>query len=300
MLKQFSGSFVRTSSPCCYDEVQRCEGRGSVVMRRDTRARLIAGFSAMLLMAIPLFSRAQELMRHLNLASPEMSQAEMSREDFERKLKLATADKPADFTGKRLNGLDLSGFDLSNVIFRAAKLNNANLAGANLEQAVFDQAWLLNADLTGANLKRARLFQTQLMNAKMDNADLSGASITANLSKASLVNAKFIGADLSADMRNQSMGLMRGVLRSARLTGADFTNANLFRADLEFASLANANLTGVNLKGALLGGADLSGAIVSGANFEGADVNSARLISLKGLETSNIDKADNYSSAIRN
>ena len=85
----------------------------------------------------------------------------------------------------------------------------ANLAGANLGGVTLDQAWALDADLTGASLRGASLFATQLMGAKLDGADLSDARITGDLSRASMRQARLDRADLSADMRNQSMGLLR-------------------------------------------------------------------------------------------
>ena len=48
-------------------------------------------------------------------------------------------------------------------------------------------------------------------------------------------------------MRNQSMGLMRGVLRGATADGADFTDARLMRADLEFGSFRGARFAGADL-----------------------------------------------------
>jgi uncharacterized protein YjbI with pentapeptide repeats len=85
-------------------------------------------------------------------------------------------------------------------------------------------------------------------------------------------------------MKNQSMGLMRGVFRSSKLEGASFKDANLARVLMEYASLRDADLQGANLMGSELAGADLTGANVAGANFNQADVNSARLLSLKGKD----------------
>ena len=73
-----------------------------------------------------------------------MVSAEMSRQEVEAVLAKASAAAPADFTGKRLSGLDLSGLDLSGAIFRAARLNKTKLAGARLRSVpILDQAWLL-------------------------------------------------------------------------------------------------------------------------------------------------------------
>jgi uncharacterized protein YjbI with pentapeptide repeats len=68
--------------------------------------------------AWPLAARAQEVMRHLDLTSPDMVSAEMTRADVEA----ALASHQIDFTGKRLSSLDLSGLDLSGVGLRAARL----------------------------------------------------------------------------------------------------------------------------------------------------------------------------------
>jgi len=100
---------------------------------------------------------------------------------------------------------------------------------------------------------------------------------TADLSRASLRNVKFAGADLAADMKNQSMGLMRGVLRSADLAGADLEGANLALTDLQFAKFSGANLKGASLAEAEAGGADFRGAILDHTNFNGTDVTSARI-----------------------
>ncbi len=242
---------------------------------------------------------AQDPLSVVDLESPEMSEAEMTRADVEKILDAATPDKPADFTAKRLSGLDLSGLDFSKAVLRSARLNKTKLVGAKFVDAVLDQAWLLKADLTGADMRGAHMFQGQFRGAKMDGVDLSNARVASDLTKASLKGAKFVSADLGADMRNQSMGLMRGILKSADLEGADFTGANLSRVDLEFATLKGANLSNANMMSAQLGGADLTGANVKGANFNKADVSSTTLKALVSAESTNLKNAKNLESAFR-
>lgn len=242
---------------------------------------------------------AQDMMRNLDLASPAFTEAELSREEVVGLLKNAGAEKPLDLSGKSLNGIDLSGLDFEGAIFRSARLNKANLAGADLENAVLDQAWMLSANLADANLRGASLFQTQLGMANLDGVDMTGARVAADLTRASLKSAVLREADFSADMRNQSMGLMRGVLRSANLDGADLTKANLARADLEFASLRGATLEGANLDGAEAGGADFTDADIDGASFARTDLDSARLGNLKGETATSFDGALNLKTAIR-
>ena len=72
----------------------------------------------------------------VDLNSPEMTMAEMSREDVSA---LIAGGAPVDLTGKRLSGVDLSGLDLTGAILRGAYLNKANLKGAILDKAVLDQ-----------------------------------------------------------------------------------------------------------------------------------------------------------------
>ena len=74
-----------------------------------------------------------------------------------------------------------------------------------------------------------------MVRARLDGADLSRARVAADLTGASLVGASIADANLSADMRNQSMGLMRAVLKSANLERLNARGADLSRVDLEFA-----------------------------------------------------------------
>ncbi|MGC2224315.1 MAG: pentapeptide repeat-containing protein [Methylocella sp.] len=81
----------------------------------------------MLAAAACLFSppaHTQDMMRHVDLASPMFSSAEVTRAEVEASLQASPGG--ADFSGKSLNGLDLSGLDFSNVSFRAARMNKTN------------------------------------------------------------------------------------------------------------------------------------------------------------------------------
>src|SRR5262249_60531086 len=119
-------------------------------------------------------------------------------------------------------------------------------------------------------------------------------------SGARLVGALLTGANLSADMKNQSMGLMRAVLKSSNLERAILRDADLSRVDLEFASLKNTDLTNASLRGAALGGATLVGVTVHGSDFNGADFTSTRLVDPIGLDAAkNFDKAQNIDRLLR-
>jgi len=184
----------------------------------------------------PLSALGQSPLSGVDMTLPKMTQAQMTRADVVARLAAATADAPADFTRVWLNNLDLSGLDFSNAILRATSLNGANLSGSTLDGAILSQSWMIGANLSGASLVGAELFQTQLSQADLSDTDFTNARTAADFTKANLNRAVFKGADFSADMRNQSRGLMRGVLSSARGSDVDFTDAKMSRADLEFAN----------------------------------------------------------------
>src|SRR5262249_9638281 len=120
---------------------------------------------------------AQDMLQYLDLNAPAMSEAELTRADVEALLRTGGEGRPADLSGKRLNGLDLSNLNLSRAVLRSARLNNTNLKNTKLDGASLDAAWALKADFTGASLARASLFASQMQGAKFDNADLQGARI---------------------------------------------------------------------------------------------------------------------------
>jgi uncharacterized protein YjbI with pentapeptide repeats len=219
-----------------------------------------------------------------------------------RAIVAATPAGKVDLSGRDMSGTDLTGLDLSSANLAGANLSAANLhgvklvsadlTGANLETADLRFAWIMRANFTRANLHGA-ILQTIVTSTGMDNtadqaaifvgADLSDASITVHFSYDDMRGAKFSHAHMAADMRNQSMGLLRTEFMSARLDGADFTGAELGHVSFRFAKLNNARFTGADLRdadftGAYLAGADFTGANVSGAAFEGAD-----LTGIKGL-----------------
>lgn len=227
---------------------------------------------------------SQDVMDHVDLTGPEMTEAEMSRDELLNILANAPSDEPVDLTSKRLSGLDLSNVDFRGANLRWARMNKTDLRGANMSNVVLDSAWLMDANLERADLSGASLASTQMHRANLRNANLSRTRIVANLERADLRGADLRYADMGADMKNQSMGLMRTVVRMAKLDGADMRNANALRMDAEFASLRGALLDDANFHGVELTGADLSEASVAGLDVSGSDVNGAYLLQLVGKE----------------
>lgn len=241
---------------------------------------------------------AQDPMDHVDLTSDEMSKSELTRQELLDILSGAESDNPVDLSSKRLSGLDLSNVDFKGANLRWARLNNTNLTGANLRNAILDSAWMIDANLESADLRGASLASTQMRRANLRNANLSGARIVANLQRADLRDANLNGANMGADMKNQSMGLMRTVVRMAQLDGADLRNVNALRMDAEFASMRDALLDNANFRGTKLTGADLTGASVAGLDLSGSDVSGAYLVSLCGEEKIiGLDEAKNLAEA---
>jgi uncharacterized protein YjbI with pentapeptide repeats len=216
-----------------------------------------------------------------------------------RAIVAAAPDKVVDLSGKDLENLDLSNIDFKHANLSAAnlfgaKLDSANLSGANLSAARLDLAWVMRANFTNADLSRASLFGL-VVSSGLDfspgeapvfgGANFSGARIVAHLNRLDLRGANFTEAKLGADMKNQSMGLMRTDLSGADLSGANFSKADLSRALMRFANLTGANMAGAQLSGADLSGADLTGADLAGADATHADFEGATLTNVRGLDS---------------
>jgi uncharacterized protein YjbI with pentapeptide repeats len=225
--------------------------------------------------------------------------ADFSADEVRAALTAATPERNADFSGKSLEGLDLSDLDLrranlAGANLYGAKLVGADLTGVDLSGAILNLAWIMRANFTGANLSKASLqglvvssgLEINLAEApSFKGANFTGARIIARFSRFDLSGADFSHAMLGADMKNQSMGLMRTDFAGANLAGANFAGADLGRASLRFANLTGANLTGARLTDADLSGADLTGADLSNADADGADFGNAILKDAKGLDT---------------
>ena len=258
----------------------------SVRMRLHSLRQMLVLLTAIIAAPVGLQpAAAQDIIQYLDLTTDEFTKSNMTRAEIEAGLAKLKDGETLDLSTKWLNKLDLSGLDLTRTNLRASRLNGANLKGAKLDGVQLDAAWALKADFTNASFIGASLFQTQMMDCKVDGANFSNAMVGADLSRSTLTNAKFDDAMLAPDLTNQSMGLMRGILKSAKLDGASFKGANLTRSSFEYASLRGVDFAGANLSGAELGGADLTGSNVAGANFDKADVNSTKLLGLKGKDS---------------
>ena len=94
----------------------------------------------------------------------------------------------ADICDSELEGVDLSGINLSGAELADSDLTRINLSGANLHNANISQSTVRNSNLSRANLSEAFLSESAF-----DEANLREA----NLSKANLRGAYFGSADLT-------------------------------------------------------------------------------------------------------
>ena len=134
------------------------------------------------------------------------------------------AGRPADFAGRSLRDVDLSGLDLAGANFRdanlfGAKLADANLTGADLSGANLDLAWLIHADFT--------------------RADLSGASLIAPVVAEGL-DPRPGEIPVFAGAKAQRGPASRPASPGGNLAGADFTGADLsvHQGDKQFRTAA--------------------------------------------------------------
>ncbi len=103
---------------------------------------------------------------------------------------------------KRVNwckSIGLEGVDLSGAVMDDIVLHHSKLKGINLEKADLRGSDLSNTDFSGENLKRARLQKAIIKDANLSGADLSGANLEgADLERSNLTGAILKGTNLNA------------------------------------------------------------------------------------------------------
>ncbi len=237
----------------------------------------------------------------LMLAPSGVLGAELTRPEVQSILASTLAGQKASFAGMSLahadlhdldfSNADLSGADLSGADLRGAKLVGSKLVGAKLPGAKLNLAWIIGADFSHADLSGADL-ETLVVSAGLQTlpqeaatfvgANLSGAKVTARFNLDDMRGANLSHIRASADMRNQSMGLIRTEFSQANLIDANFEGAALAHVNFAFAKLSRANFSGADLNHADLTGADLTDADLTGATTTRTDFTNAILQGTKG------------------
>jgi len=226
-----------------------------------------------------------------------------------------------DFTSRNLNGIDLSGADLSYSILRDANLNAATLVGADLSNSDLAGAQMKYANLSEANLNGSEVYGTFFWFTNFSGANLAGIwggadYLGANFAGTNLGDGTLIGV-LSNIRSGNTIGhptLPNGwSLKSGYLIGpnADLSNVNFGTADFTDTNFYATNLTGSNLSSAILTGAKSGsiggspslpsgwilkrgyligpGANLQGATFSGDDL---RLADFRGVISGGISGID--------
>jgi uncharacterized protein YjbI with pentapeptide repeats len=139
--------------------------------------KLIFRFLVSSILLTSFNAQAGDMLDGLDLTTPAMTEAEVTREELEDRLDTATPNQPADLTSMRLSGLDLSGIDFKGAVMRDARLNNANLNRVDFGFASLRNTNLSGADLTFANLGGADLTGAKINGANFDQADLHSAML---------------------------------------------------------------------------------------------------------------------------
>lgn len=188
----------------------------------------------------------------------------------------------------RLDGNDLSNWDLArqnlayasmshsnltDVKLMAADLRHANLqystmSGADLRGAIITEANFGDTSLTAEQIYSTTSYQTRnLRGIVLSDNDLHGWDLrNQNLTGALLFHAQMANADLEqANLTNAKMSLAN--LTSAKLNGANLSGAEMHEVDLRNSDLSAAILTNTELGGSRLAGANLTSARITGARF---------------------------------
>jgi uncharacterized protein YjbI with pentapeptide repeats len=223
-----------------------------------------------------------------------------------------TSLEGADLAASDLTEANLSGVDLTKARFNGAKMEDAKIIGAKIKSANFmDLPISLKAKRTRpTNLKRADLRCSRLNDAMMQGAILYGAELGgtnfsgADLTKADLSGAFFnplgcsptcinsyINADCSGDdvRKSEKQCQCDGNVKTTKLENTNFRFANLTRSRFEGANLTDADFRGANLKGANL----------SGATIDGIKILLSNLVSVQGLDCTQLMNVDYWMTAIR-
>ncbi len=233
--------------------------------------------------------KAMDFDKKMDMSKADKQQEKVSGEQARTLLRQATADKPADFSGKDLSYQDLSGLDLRHAKFVdtnlfGADLRGSDLSGVDMTKAYLNLARIEKTNFSNANLTDATLFQpiyekNSFKGAKLVNARVIGTLGAVDMSEADIRHGRF-----GLDLGNQPMGQMKFDSVGGKFTNANFEGSDINRANLSFADLRGANLRNTNLFRADLSKADLTGADLTGADIGEAVLDGTVMKDVKGLD----------------
>lgn len=177
---------------------------------------------------------------------------------------------------ERLDGLDLSGADLSELDFTGRSLCAVNLKDASLR----------GSKLTGANLTQAQMSRADLSGAALDGANLTLADLTAS----NVAGASFAGASLAQTDLSRAHGagaIFRGAKgRGARFSGGEWVSASFEEMAIEAADFSEARLDRAVFDRAVLPQVRLHQAHGKNVSFRDATIPGARADGTRFSESS--------------
>lgn len=180
-----------------------------------------------------------------------------------------------DLTGQNLSGVDFTsavftGANLSNTVLSGATLSHANLAGVTLHCTSLNGSDSAHpVDLSTAILSNLKIVPDNSCLTNMSFTHLTLASFPATLWKlVDLTNAVIDGA------ANQQLSTKANPLD---LSGAHLSGVSLPGVGLDYATLTNATLINTVLNGATLREVNASGVKLNGANLINANLDHANL-----------------------
>ena len=204
-----------------------------------------------------------------------------------------TALPGMDFSGRKMDGIDLSEANLTAARFVGASLIGAKLGAAGLAHADLTRANFSGAMLKGANLNNARLVRTIFAKADLSgltfadcearNTSFAGANLTGTkFHGVKLTGVSFAGADLS------KVSFNRCELRGCNFQGATVGNTAFLFCILDQADmrglqgpalkLINCEAPGIRFQGAKLTNMAVGGkTVMDGADFSGCTMPSCNL-----------------------
>ncbi|HEY2204299.1 MAG TPA: pentapeptide repeat-containing protein [Pseudonocardia sp.] len=157
---------------------------------------------------------------------------------------------------------DLTGLDLSGVLFEHCVLDRATLRDCVLDRARFRGGSAVGARFSEAELTDAELIDLDLSGARFDHALLADTRFTGcRMLGAALTPLRGLAVTFVLDRCNlQLADLSDTALRGLRVTGSDLSEADLRGADLREAVFVDCRLRNTDLGHTRLTGADLRGA----------------------------------------
>jgi uncharacterized protein YjbI with pentapeptide repeats len=222
--------------------------------------------------------------------------------------------KESSWVGSLLNGVNLSGADLSgfnddhqqityytdlrNIQVIDSIFSNTTLTYTNLQNSSFSGVQLRGVNLEGSKLTGADFSRTNLEGSNLDNCILLDTDLRlARYDSLTEWPDSFDSTTITALGPNTQLGgyifPIGFDVRGVDLTGADLSGTRLVDMNFENATLVGANFDEANLSGAYLAGADLSGASLISTQWTRSNLSDAQLgdVNLEKSNTYNLSGA---------